>query len=242
MRISRLYYKDNLTVGFSVKLDARATHYLAHVLRLNKGNEVVLFNGDVGDVLGTITSIRKKEITISLDKIIAKPLVSCLYIHLGLAISKGESMDYAIQKSVELGVNEVTPLFSEFCEVKFKESKREKHKLHHWQKVAVSACEQSGAHAPPHIYPATKFESFIQRKSSRMKLILDLRARKKISDINQGDEIEMLVGPEGGFSDREISFAKKQGYKPVHLGPRVLRAETAPIAAIAILQSKYGNW
>ena len=128
MRTSRVYYKDSLTVGSSIILNTDSAHYLGNVLRLKEGNEVILFNEDAGDVIGTITSITKQELSIKLNEKITTPLVSDLYIHLGLVISKGDRMDYGIQKSTELGVNEITPLFSEFCEVKFTESRRQQKK------------------------------------------------------------------------------------------------------------------
>lgn len=242
MRTSRVYYKDSLTVGSSIILNTDSAHYLGNVLRLKEGNEVILFNEDAGDVIGTITSITKQELSIKLNEKITTPLVSDLYIHLGLVISKGDRMDYGIQKSTELGVNEITPLFSEFCEVKFTESRRQQKKIGHWQRIAISACEQSGAHIPLQINNPTKIVSFVQRKVSSTRLILDVQASKNITEIGQADAFEILIGPEGGFSNQELKIAKNHGYQPVNLGPRILRTETAPVAATAILQSKFGNW
>ena len=242
MRISRVYYNNGLTVGSSINLNRDAAHYLTNVLRLKVGNEVILFNGNAGDVLGTITSIKKHGLNIKLSEIISTPLDSKLYIHLGLAISKGDRMDYGIQKSTELGVKEITPLFSEFCEVKLSEVRRQEKKLGHWQRVAISACEQSGAHVPLQINNPTTINSFIERETSSIRVILDSQANRNISEIHQADSFEILIGPEGGFSDQELKIAKDHGYQPVNLGPRILRTETAPVAAAAILQSRFGNW
>lgn len=242
MRTSRVYIASKLNVGDTVLLDAETAHYLANVLRLKKGDKVILFNGEAGDVQGTIESITKKELRVRLDTLVAEPRASSIHIHLGLVMSKGDRMDYGIQKSVELGVSEISPLFSDFCEVRFKEPTRRDNKLRHWRRVATAACEQCGAHSPPLIHEPTQLESFIETNSNACRLLFDARADMSLSAIAEAEDFQLLVGPEGGFSEKELALAKSQGYKSVHLGSRILRTETAPVAALAILQSKFGEW
>ncbi len=242
MRTSRVYIESKLNVGDSITLDADTTHYLAKVLRLKENDKVILFNSEAGDVLGTITSVSKKELSVYLDSIVAAPLTDNLHIHLGLVMSKGDRMDYGIQKSVELGVGEITPLFSEFCEVRFKESSRQDNKLRHWRRVTIAACEQCGAHSPPEIHQPTQLEKFLKKNSSATRLILDTNSSLPLSAIDKSQEFEIVVGPEGGFSEKELDLAQSKGYRSVKLGRRILRTETAPVAALAILQSKFGEW
>ncbi len=241
MRVSRIYYKDNLQVGESVSLNADTAHYLVNVLRLKEGNAIVLFNGNAGDIQGTIAAISKKEIIVDLNKQVVEPLQLPLFIHLGIGLSKGDRMDFAIQKSVELGVSEISPLYTEFGEVKLKESKRLENKLRHWQRIAVSACEQCGSHSPPEIHVPSSFNAFVESQSVATKLILDASGEKNLTKVEVASSVVMLVGPEGGFSNNELDAAKNHEYETVNLGQRILRTETAPVAALAILQNLYGN-
>ena len=241
MRLTRLYYKSTLNVDSTVELDSDATHYLVNVLRLKQGDDFVLFNGNDGDVLGELRSSGKRAATIYLKELIRKPVKSDLYIHLALGLSKGDRMDYAIQKSTELGLSEITPLYSEFSAVKFKEEKRLQNKLVHWRRIAVSACEQCGAQIPPTVNNPKTLDDFVEKNSETTKLVLDASGKAKFQDLEISSQIVLLIGPEGGLSGNELKQAQHKGFIKISLGPRILRTETAPVAAIAILQNLYGD-
>ena len=241
MRVSRIYYDEKLVSGASIQLDGEIAHYLINVLRLKPDNEINLFNGDTGEFRGVIASGSKKEVIVNINEQLSKPSRSPLYLHLALSLSKGDRMDYTIQKSVELGVAEITPLYTEFNEVRFKDITRLQKKLVHWQKIAIAACEQCGSHGPPIINSPIALCEFLKKESTASRLVLDKSGDNSLSEIKKSEAIELVVGPEGGLSAFELKNLKSQGYKVINMGPRILRTETAPIAALAILQSVYGD-
>ena len=211
------------------------------MLRLKQSDELVLFNGNDGDVLGELSTNTKREVKIHLKEVIGEPLNSDIYIHLALGLSKGDRMYYAIQKSAELGVSEITPLYTEFSVVKIKEEKRLENKLGHWQRIAVSSCEQSGAQTPASLNNPVTLSDFVEKNSETTKIVLDASGEAKFQDLEIVNSVSLLIGPEGGLSDNELKQAQQQGFTRISLGPRILRTETAPVAAIAILQNLYGN-
>ena len=241
MRLKRIYYKSTLNVDSTVELDSDAAHYLINVLRLKQSDELILFNGNDGDVLGELSTNTKREVKIHLKEVIGEPLNSGIYIHLALGLSKGDRMDYAIQKSAELGVSEITPLYTEFSVVKFKEEKRLENKLGHWQRIAVSSCEQSGAQTPASLNNPIALSDFVEKNLETTKIVLDTSGEAKFQDLEIISPISLLIGPEGGLSDNELEQVEQQGFTRISLGPRILRTETAPVAAIAILQNLYGD-
>ena len=241
MRVPRIYCDDKLVSGASIQLDSETAHYLINVLRLKLDNEINLFNGDTGEFRGVITSGSKKEVVVKINEQLSKPSRSPLYLHLALGLSKGDRMDYAIQKSVELGVAEITPLYTEFNEVRFKDIARLQKKLIHWGKIAIAACEQCGSHGPPTINIPVALNEFLKKKSNASRLVLDKSGDNSLSEIAKSEAIDLVVGPEGGLSTFELKNLQSQGYKVINMGPRILRTETAPIAALAILQSGYGD-
>ncbi|NQV70739.1 MAG: 16S rRNA (uracil(1498)-N(3))-methyltransferase [Pseudohongiella sp.] len=168
---------------------------------------------------------------------------SRLKIHLGLGLSRGDRMDFAIQKSTELGVSEITPLYTEHGEVKLKADRLEK-KLQHWRKIAINASEQSGRLEIPEIHTPSPLAEWQQGLDAGFSLMLDPSGEDKLplnTAALQFEQVNLLIGPEGGFSATEIHSARNQGLVIVALGTRILRTETAPIAALAILQHLYGD-
>jgi len=159
---------------------------------------------------------------------------------LGLGISRGERMDWAIQKSTELGVSVVAPLFTEYCEVRLTAQRAIKRQVH-WQQTAISACEQCGRVIVPEILPPQPVNAWLEQLSSPLKLLLD--QDQENSDIHRDSpgEVALLVGPEGGLSDNEKALALSKGFFGLKLGSRILRTETAPVAALALLQHWWGN-
>ena len=241
MRVSRIYYDKKLVSGASIQLDSEVAHYLINVLRLKPDSEINLFNGDAGEFRGVIASGSKKEVVVHINEQLSQPSRSPLHLHLALGLSKGDRMDYAIQKSVELGVAEITPLYTEFNEVRFKDIARLRKKLVHWQKIAIAACEQCGSHGPPTINSPVALCEFLKKESTANRLVLDKSGDSSLSETKKSEAIDLVVGPEGGLSAFELKNLKSQGYKVINMGPRILRTETAPIAALAILQSVYGD-
>ena len=165
---------------------------------------------------------------------------SSLTLTLGLAISRGDRMDYAIQKSTELGVTAVVPLLTERTEVRLK-GERQAKKLRHWRQIAISACEQCGRNRLPTIHDIQPLSGWLGTVPDGSRLLLHPRAQYGIGDVEAPAAAVLLVGPEGGFSDREVDAATAAGFRPFALGPRVLRTETAPVAALAILQYCWGD-
>jgi 16S rRNA (uracil1498-N3)-methyltransferase len=238
MRTSRLYFEDVLAQNATVALDRESSHYLSNVLRMKIGSVVRLFNSDDGEFLGTIVTAKKYSLTVTLTSKVSAVVEEPLKIHLAASISKGDRMDYLIQKSVELGVSQITPIFSEFSEVKIKEKDRLEKKCLHWQRIARSACEQCGRFFIPLVNPPIKFNEFVTNEEGL--ILLDPSGKGNLKSIKRSKEFCLVTGPEGGFSPNEIEKAQERGHV-VKLGPRILRAETAPVVALAILQSELGD-
>ena len=240
MRRSRLYFHGPLKENSTVNLDKDTTHYLSNVLRLKKGREVKLFNSTDGEFLGIIATLNKHAITITVNSKTSSVIEETLKIHLALSISKGERMDYAIQKSVELGVSKITPMFSEFSDVRINDKVRIENKRSHWQKIAKSACEQCGRFSIPTIDHPVYFNDFIQTEGNEVRVLLDPSGNEKLKNIKFDKKICLIVGPEGGFAPSELEIARKETHV-IKLGHRILRSETAPLAALVILQSEFGD-
>jgi 16S rRNA (uracil1498-N3)-methyltransferase len=149
-------------------------------------------------------------------------------------------MDYAIQKSTELGVKVIAPLFTEYCEVKLDPERSEK-RLAHWQQLAISACEQCGRVCPPRIEAPQALSNWLAATPPSLKLLLDHQQQEALPDTAPEEGVVLLIGPEGGFSEHEIALARRAGFRGIALGPRVLRTETAPVAALSVIQYLWGD-
>lgn len=241
MRISRLYLNASLQAGISLELPEQASHYLANVLRLGSGDTVHLFNNSDGEFSASVQQVSRKRVTVLLDEQIRKPVPDKLTVHLAVGLSRGDRMDYLIQKATELGVSRISPLYTEFGEVKFKQEKRLDNKLRHWRQVAISACEQSGRLSVPEICEPRSFSDWLPEASETVKIILQPGGETRLTQLPVKQDLCALSGPEGGFSETELSLAEQAGFVCTGMGPRVLRTETAPIAALAILQASFGD-
>jgi len=252
MRVPRVYLDQALQSGTELALDKPAAHYLVSVLRLRTDDTLTVFNGSGGEYTATLQSATNKKATISVGSHSPGVQASPVKIVLAIGLSRGERMDWVIQKAVELGVNEIIPLFTERCEVKLK-GERALKKLGHWQQIAISACEQSQRNDVPTIKPAQQLGEYLAAIATPstpldtdLRLILDPRAEQSLSSLllDKGvttKTVALLSGPEGGFSDGEIQLAQEKGVISVGLGPRVLRTETAPLAALSIVQALLGD-
>ncbi len=241
MRIPRVYLEGVLDAPSEITVEGAKAHYLLHVLRIENSRPLTLFNGDGFSYSAQVIATYKKSLTIEVLQQHHYANESPLYTHLALAISRGERMDWAVQKATELGVSEITPIFTERCEVKLKGDRLQK-KIEHWRQVSISACEQSGRNKLPVVNDSTKIEDFIAREFSGIKWILVPDASKIPNDIEPPKSVTLLIGPEGGLSEDEIELATLKGFRGIRLGPRVLRTETAPIAALSLAQYLWGDW
>ena len=240
MRIPRIFTPQPLTINATLQLDDEAANHVGRVLRMQPGQPLQLFNGDGNNYAATIADVSKKQLTVTLSQRSANPVESPLSIHLGQAISRGDRMDFAIQKAVELGVTEITPLFTERCGVKLDGDRLIK-RNEQWQKIAISACEQSGRSVIPRVHPAINLDQWLAQPTNSLKLTLDPRASATIKTLTASQHIRLVIGPEGGFTDVEVTATSLAGFTGIQLGPRVLRTETAALTAISALQLQFGD-
>lgn len=241
MTISRIHCSQSLKLDSEIILPTPAAHHLIQVLRHKKGNKLRIFNDCDGEFYAEILSISPKKVVISIFESIINQKESPIYIHLGQAISRGDRMDYAIQKAVELGINEITPVLATHCNVKY-DQQREKSRLLHWQKIAVSAGEQCGRLTIPTINPIVVWQDWLE-KNSGDRIICSPDCRQSLfQNASAPERVLLLIGPEGGFSAEELEQALQDfSCRPLFLGPRILRTETASVAALTLLQYHWGD-
>jgi len=243
MSLTRLYVADTLSRGAELQLGEEPARYLGRVLRLRAGDTLHVFNGDSGEWSATIDRIGRNELILTVHEKLANFAESRLEVHLVQGISRGERMDFVVQKATELGVTRVSPVLTDHGVVKF-DAPRARKRRDHWQRVAESACEQSGRLRPPQIDTPQALNDWFggSHDSERTRLILEPGSPARLSEVaNPTAGLCLLVGPEGGFSERECDDARIAGFAAVGLGPRILRTETAAVAAIAIAQSLWGD-
>lgn len=243
MRIPRIFVDTPLTANQNVVLPAKQSHYIVTVLRLQPGRPLILFNGQGGQFSCVLESANKKGATIVVSDHKKEDLESPLRTELAIGVSKGDRMDWIVQKATELGVTTITPLLTSRSEVKLNPERWRK-KITHWQDVAISACEQSGRNRLPVINDTQIFQSFLDTCNAELKLLMhpcDQNTAYKNNNSNCKN-IALIVGPEGGFSDEEIAAARAEKCELWSLGPRILRTETAPVVALGILQEKFGDF
>lgn len=240
MRISRIFTDAALEAQQSVVLDEKASHHLNKVLRLKAGTPLVVFNGSGQQYPAVITAVDKKHVTIKTAEAETLGNESSLYTHLGIAFSKGDRMDWVMQKATELGASEISPLITERTAFKLN-AERQAKKLLHWQQIIISACEQCGRNTLPTLNPLQTLDQWLQNTRADKKLVLHHRASAQLNANDKVDNIALLIGPEGGLSQNEIDLAERQQFQSLCLGPRVLRTETAPLAALAIFQNLWGD-
>lgn len=242
MRIPNIYTPKPLLADCRVELDTNAANHIAKVLRMKVGDQVQLFNGDGNFYPASLLETSKKSVLAQTGDAVKSKSESSLHTHLGQVISRGDRMDYAVQKATELGVNEITPLFSTRCEVKLNRERQEKRQLH-WQQVAIHAAEQCGRACIPKVHPPMPVEAWTSGKSdSGLALVLHHRDTQQLSGLARPSRVSLLVGPEGGLSSEEIESTTSKGFTACTFGPRVLRTETAPVTALSIVQWLWGDF
>ena len=250
MRIPRIYWPHDLQSGEHTTLDAAATHYLSRVLRLRPPAPVTLFNGEGGQYAATIERMDRDATVVLIEHFDAREAESPLQLTLAQGISRGERMDFTLQKAVEIGVSRIIPLVTEHCGVRL-EGTRLAARLAHWRSVASSACEQCGRNRVPFLEDARTLAEWMETivPPGADGSVLD--GPRIVFDPHGGPVREavpapprsaiVLIGPEGGLSATELTAARERGFLAVRLGPRVLRTETAGIAGLAALQALWGD-
>ena len=239
--MARIYTSQTLIAGQTLELEPGPSRHLASALRLEAGDSFILFNGDGGEYAATIDLLQKKSVTAVLGERIENSVESPLSIRLGIALSKGDRFDWVIQKATELGVASISPLFTERTEVKLKGERIDK-KLKHWRQIAISACEQCGRNRLPEIQSPQNIANWCTGELPEKRYVLHHRHNQQLEgNAAAPEQLALLIGPEGGLSVAEIELAESLQFTALSLGPRVLRTETAPIAAIAILQAQWGD-
>lgn len=240
MRISRLYIPNTLNAHSPFNLEGESAHYLKTVLRLKTDAQLTVFNGEGGEYPAVITALYKEGLQLRLGEFNPRESESPLHTRLGLGISRGERMDLAIQKAVELGVTELTPLITERCVVRLDDN-RKLQRVQHWRKVVQNACEQCGRNRIPKVGEPVKLEDWIPQQTG-LRLILDPNGAQELAHLPiPNTSVCLLSGPEGGFAPAERESALTAGFLGIRLGPRVLRTETAALAALAAIQTLWGD-
>lgn len=236
----RIYTPQTLAAGIEIQLEPQASHHLSKVLRIAVGEEFKIFNGDGHEWQAKVKTISKKSVVLELLYSEPDNRESPLHSHLAICVSKGDRMDFVMQKATELGVTEITPLLSQRTEVKLNSERWQKKQLH-WQQICISACEQSGRNYLPVLNPIQQLDNWLgTENSTELKLLLHPH-QASTGLAESAHSVTLLIGPEGGFSEEEIHNAIRYGFQPWQLGHRILRTETAPLVALSILQFRYGD-
>jgi 16S rRNA (uracil1498-N3)-methyltransferase len=241
MRTPRVFVEIPLGGENPVRLPRGASRHLIQVLRLRAGAPVILFNGDGCDVPGRLIVASRDAAEVAVDQPSDTEAPAVLAVHLGIGVSRGERMDVVMQKAVELGVSRISPLFSRRSMVRLAGARLEK-RQRHWRSVLVAACEQSGRRRLPELSAATALDRWLSLPHPSP-LLLDHRSTTPLTALpSPAGAMTLLAGPEGGLAPEERARAMERGFTPVRLGPRVLRTETAPLAALAAIQALWGDF
>ncbi len=250
MHIPRLYINHPLSENKTIELPKQAAHHIVTVMRMKAGREVVLFNGEAhndkaGEFKATLAYVDKKNVCVAVGEFVERNIESPLQTEMGVCLIKNDRMDWLLQKATELGVSKISPLWSEYTDIKIPVDRLEK-KRQHWQQVVISACEQCGRTSVPEISSPQKFPQWLDVVTANKKIILHPSGKskyggEKINQDNTFSSVALVVGPEGGFSENEVMQATQRGFQGMILGSRILRAETAPLVALSLLQSHYGD-
>lgn len=241
MRIPRIYTEQPLAPNSEFELEPAPAHHVAKVLRMQAGRELILFNGQGGEYRAVIKEAGKRSVSVAVQEFSEPQTESALVTELLISISRGERMDWVIQKATELGVTRIQPVFTERTEVKLAGDRLQK-RMQHWQQIIVSACEQCQRNILPVLSEPESLPKAVSVSTASAKYVLHHRTDRQLKAVPKPSSVCLLVGPEGGLSDDEIDLAQQHGFSGLSLGPRVMRTETAPIAALAILQFHWGDF
>jgi 16S rRNA (uracil1498-N3)-methyltransferase len=238
----RFYCSLPLSVGAIVDLPSDTAHHI-FVLRLNVGDRVELFNGEGGSYLATLTAISKKHVNAEVKLFLPEEVELPFHLSLAQALPEGSKMDWIIEKAIELGVNHIQPLAAQRSVVKLNQERAEK-KMVHWQGIIQSATEQCGRKRLAHLADLIDAQKWMTQQDMHKRVLLSPRANQSLADWakhHPAQALTIAIGPEGGFSEQEEQLAVNQGALMLSLGPRVLRAETAGLAAITVISAAWGG-
>jgi 16S rRNA (uracil1498-N3)-methyltransferase len=240
MRAPRLFVEAALAAGATIELKDEALHYARNVLRLEVGAPLLLFNGEGSEFEAAVTLAGKRSLTLGVGADTGAARDTALPVHLGIGLARGERMDWVVQKCTELGVATITPLLLARCNAKFDQGRGDS-RLRHWRQVAISACEQCGRNRLPLIEEPLPLQRWLATRTETPGFVLHTADSNALARGDAPAAVRLLVGPEGGLDSNEFAQALTAGFTPWSLGPRVLRTETAPVAALAILQYLWGD-
>ena len=242
MRKTRIFVDQQLQEGKALMLPDEAAHHVARVLRLRTGHALILFDGRGGEYEAEISSVEKRFVEVLINEYREVDKESPIRITLVQGISRGQKMDFILQKAVELGVERIVPVMTEHGNVRLDDQRQQK-KIGHWQGVIVGACEQSGRNKIPELVAPIGFDEWLSLDSGVTKLIMNPESGVSLAKLSKPKgSVVVLVGPEGGFSDDEIKKAGAAGYQDINIGPRILRTETAALVAISACQVLWGDF
>jgi len=248
MRSYRVFLNRPVSGAQAITTDQATAHYLSRVLRLRPGAELIVFDGTGGEYAATLTSNTRDEARLEIGAHSDRERESPLNLTLAQGIARGERMDLVVQKATELGVTCIVPLLSDHSVVRLDRDRAERRHAH-WRKVGISACEQCGRNRLPQVHQPCSIDDWFEcLPDSGMRLVLQPGAASTLSELASESacdpgslDITVLIGPEGGLSQREHERAMAKNFHPIALGPRVLRTETAALAALAVIQSRWGD-
>jgi 16S rRNA (uracil1498-N3)-methyltransferase len=243
MRTIRSHVSEALRVGQELVLSELTSNHLVRVLRLGVGDTCVLFNGDGCDYQARFLSLAKRGATVEIIGVTELSNESPLHMTLVQGIARGEKMDWILQKATELGVQRIVPVVTDRTEVKL-DAERSDKKMNHWQGVVASACEQSGRAYLPEIIEPCQLSHWLTRDQNTHKFALDPNGNMGFTELAAAkpNALSLAIGPEGGFSERDLAMLKAGSYQGLRMGPRILRTETAGPSAIAALNVLCGDW
>ena len=238
--MNRFYIETELNTGNTIELTESVFHHWVRVPRAKVQEKAIFFNGKGGEYRVTLTEINKKNALVSVDHFEAIDRTAPFKVILGQVMSKGDRMDYAIQKATELGVTTIQLLTSDRCEMRLKYDRDQK-KLDHWQSVAVAACEQCGMNIVPKVLAPISIEEWIQTDLPISRFVMAPNKDQKNVLLDAQPELALLIGPEGGLSESEIELSNQHGFVNWCIGDRVLRTETGPVVALSILNYHFAS-
>lgn len=243
MRIPRGFHDGELAVGQELVLDEALANHLTRVLRLRAGDPLQLFDGRGREVRAVLVVLDKRRTTVRVEGTVAALPESPLRLTLAQGICRGEKMDLVLQKASELGVQALQPLLTLRTEVRL-DAEREARRMAHWRQVMVAACEQCGRATLPELRAPLALPQWLASLTGGddgLRLVLDPGGVARLADLPPEASMLLAVGPEGGFDTDEVELMQRAGFRGLKLGPRVLRTETAGLAAVAALQARYGD-
>jgi len=243
MRLTRVHVTEDLRAGKRIAVEGAAANHITRVLRLRAGEPLTLFNGNGAEYAATILELHRDAVVVEVGQEQAVSRESALPLTLAQGISRGERMDWILQKATELGGSRIVPLFTERSVVRL-DAKQSERKLQHWRAIAIAACEQCGRNSVPEIAQPTGLFEFVGNgvQPHVTRLLLSPVSDVSIDEVGvSATGVTVLIGPEGGLTENEQAVALRSGFTSVRMGPRVLRTETAAIAALTILQHRFGD-